>query len=140
MVSFSIMAVGMVLFLTLPEAILTAFNADSATVQDGAYAFRIICICFIPASISIVLINMLQAINKPFSSLIMSLCRQLIILIPAALILNWLFAQQGIWFCYPIAEIFALCMFVPTAIRSYKKQFAYKQAQYESGKIVAEQN
>jgi len=136
-VSFSIMAVGTVLFLTLPEFIMGVFTSDLDKIADGAYAFRVICICFIPASVSIVIINMLQSINKPFSSLLMSLCRQLIVLIPAAFILNWAFGQSGIWFCYPIAEILALIAFLPVARRNYKKQFEYKNMQYQKGLLKA---
>ncbi|MBO5327798.1 MAG: MATE family efflux transporter [Clostridia bacterium] len=139
-ISLCIMAFGTVLFLTLPNFIMSVFTSDAQIISDGAYAFRIICICFIPAAISIVTINMLQAINRPFSSLLMSLCRQIIILIPSAFILFFLFGQGGIWFCYPIAEVLAVCAFIPVAIIAYKKQFAYKQEQYEKGLIKAENN
>ena len=104
-------------------------------VESGAYAFRVISIAFIPAAFSILLINMLQSINSPISSLLMSLCRQLIFLIPSAFLFDHLWQTQGIWYCYPFAEIFALLAFAPFVVRAYRKQFAYKQSQYDQNLI-----
>ncbi len=104
---------------------------NEALVKDGAYAFRCISIAFVPAAFSILLINMLQSINCPISSLLMSLSRQLIFLIPSALLFNYLWKMQGIWFCYPFAEILAVLVYLPFAIRDYRKQFQYKAKQYQ---------
>lgn len=137
LVSLAIMAVGTALFLALPEQIMRILTSDAKTIEDGAYAFRVISIAFIPAAFSIVIINMLQSINRPFSSLMMSLCRQLIVLLPSAFVLNILWGQSGIWFCYPVAEILSVLVFVPVAVSAYKKQFLYKQKQYQSGQLNA---
>ena len=39
--------------------------------------------------------------------------------------------MQGIWFCYPFAEILAVLVYLPFAIRDYRKQFQYKAKQYQ---------
>ncbi len=147
-VALGVMAVGTLLFQLCPEALMSIFKSkipDDASpekiaeltaknelfVKEGAYAFRCISIAFVPAAFSILLINMLQSINCPISSLLMSLSRQLIFLIPSALLFNYLWKMQGIWFCYPFAEILAVLVYLPFAIRDYRKQFQYKAKQYQ---------
>lgn len=132
-VSLAIMVVGTVLFQVIPYHIMGILTSTEATIKDGAFAFRIISLSFIPAAFSIVLINMLQSINKPITSLLMSLCRQLIVLLPAAFLLDRLFGLEGIWFSYPIAEVLSVVIFIPFVIKDYRKQFERKQLQYEQG-------
>lgn len=146
LIALGVMGVGLVLFQAFPEALMSIFEsqipAEGQTMEEllaqnelfvksGAYAFRVISIAFIPAAFSILLINMLQSINSPISSLLMSLCRQLVFLIPSAFLFDYLWQTSGIWFCYPFAEICALLVFFPFARKAYHKQFAYKQAQYD---------
>ncbi len=145
-IALGVMVVGTLLFQLCPELLMSIFKSKKASegqtleefnaknalfVQEGAYAFRCISIAFIPAAFSILIINMLQSINCPISSLLMSLSRQLIFLIPSAILFNYLWQMKGIWFCYPFAEILALVVYLPFAIKDYKKQFAYKAKQYE---------
>ena len=132
-ISVSIMIVGTIVFQTIPEPIMGILTDSADLIADGAKAFRIISIAFIPAAFAIVIINMLQSINKPVVSLLMSLCRQLIFLIPSAFILYHFFGQNGIWFCYVIAEIANIFIFAPIAFVAQKKQFIRKQAQYDQG-------
>ena len=149
-IALGVMVVGTLLFQIFPEALMTIFKsnqvsegqtaeqlaeANAILVKEGAYAFRAISIAFIPAAFSILIINMLQSINCPISSLLMSLSRQLLFLIPSALLFNYLWQQQGIWFCYPFAEILSVLVYLPFAIRDYRKQFAYKEKQYEENKV-----
>ncbi len=150
MIALAVMVVGTLLFQIFPEALMSIFEsktlaegqtqeqldvANAQFVKDGAYAFRAISIAFIPAAFSILIINMLQSLNSPISSLLMSLSRQLIFLIPSAILFNYWWQLDGIWFCYPFAEIFALLLFLPFAIKVYKKQFAYKASQYASKEL-----
>ena len=141
-IALGVMVVGTLLFQIFPEALMSIFKSKTAPdgqnleaanallVKEGAYAFRAISIAFIPAAFSILIINMLQSINCPVSSLLMSLSRQLLFLIPSAILFNHLWRQMGIWFCYPFAEVLSVIVYLPFAIRDYKKQFAYKAKQY----------
>ena len=140
-IALGVMAVGTLLFQIFPESLMSIFKSNpvdgqnveasnALLVKDGAYAFRAISIAFIPAAFSILIINMLQSINCPVSSLLMSLSRQLLFLIPSAILFNYLWQQSGIWFCYPFAEILSVIVYLPFAIRDYKRQFAYKAKQY----------
>ena len=136
-IALGVMVVGTLLFQIFPDALMSIFKSASADeaknallVEEGAYAFRAISIAFIPAAFSILVINMLQSINCPVSSLLMSLSRQLLFLIPSAILFNYLWQQNGIWYCYPVAEVLSLVVYIPFAFRDYKRQFAYKARQY----------
>ena len=104
-----IMAAGMVLFMAIPNVLMGLFDktADGSIRAIGAPALRIISTHFILAAIGITLSTVFQAIGKGFYSLIMSLCRQLIVLIPVA----WLLSRAGLettWWAFPIAEAVSL--------------------------------
>ncbi len=104
-----IMAAGMALFMAIPNVLMGLFDktADGSIGAIGAPALRIISTHFILAAIGITLSTVFQAIGKGFYSLIMSLCRQLIVLIPAA----WLLSRAGLettWWAFPIAEVVSL--------------------------------
>lgn len=144
-IALGVMVVGTLLFQIFPSALMKIFESNQVSAgqsaeqlaetnailnSEGAYAFRAISIAFIPAAFSVLIINMLQSINCPVSSLLMSLSRQLIFLIPSAILFNYLWQQSGIWFCYPFAEILSVIVYLPFAIRDYRKQFAYKEKQY----------
>lgn len=149
-IALGVMAVGTLLFQLCPELLMSIFESKQVSVgqtpeqlaeqnaifvKEGAYAFRCISIAFIPAAFSVLLINMLQSINCPVSSLLMSLSRQLIFLIPSAILFNYLWQMNGIWFCYPFAEVLALIVYSPFALRDYRKQFKYKAEQYEKHQL-----
>ena len=104
-----IMAAGMVLFMAIPNVLMGLFDktTDGSICAIGAPALRIISTHFILAAIGITLSTVFQAIGKGFYSLIMSLCRQLIVLIPVA----WLLSRAGLettWWSFPIAEVVSL--------------------------------
>ncbi len=131
-IALGVMVAGTLLFQLCPDALMSIFKSNMPAegqtmeelaeqnivfVRDGAYAFRCISIAFIPAAFSILIINMLQSINCPVSSLLMSLSRQLLFLIPAALLFNYLWQLKGILFCYPVAEILSVAVYLPFAVR-----------------------
>ena len=106
-----IMAVGMAAFLLIPE-VLSLFEAEGASdlTAMGVVALRIISSHFILAAIGITLSTVFQAIGKGFYSLLMSLCRQLIVLLPAAWILSQLGGVNAVWWCFPVAEAVSLTL------------------------------
>ena len=129
----SIMLIGTILMWTIPDVLLSLFGSedsftdvDPATLMStGEYAFRIISLCFIPAAVGIILIAVFQAVGKGLRSMMMSFCRQLIILVPSALIISLTFGVKYAWFAFPIAEIgaliVALLLFVNLVRNDFKK-------------------
>ena len=105
-----LMLIGLALFELIPGTLLTLFNATDRMRKIGIPAFRIIAIHFLFAGFCIVSGSVFQAIGNPLHALINSVCRQLVVLLPAA----WLLAKTGklemVWFCFPIAEIFSFTL------------------------------
>ncbi len=112
--AIAIMGVGMVLFLLFPEALMSLFQsgeaaASSAMTQIGVVALRTICLHFILAAVGISLSTVFQAVGKGSYSLVMSLCRQLVVLLPAA----WLLAKislDAVWWSFLAAESVSLAV------------------------------
>lgn len=137
MIAVVIMVIGVLLFTLVPDKMLSLFKPDGNTAQEityfnnlltvGTTAFKIICVSFIPAAFCIIMINMLQAVGKGFVSMVSSLFRQLILLIPAALILSKVGGLDATWWCYPIGEIGCLAVFMPYAFALVKRLFDAKK-------------
>ena len=105
-----IMLVGFCIFQFLPDKLLSLFAASDAMLAIGIPAMRIICLHFLLAGVSIVLSSVFQALGNGVFSLIVSVCRQLFVLLPAA----WLLAQTGsvnnVWWAFLIAEVVSILM------------------------------
>lgn len=104
-VVMSIMAVGTLLLLFIPKEILHLFNATDNMMDIAIKALRIISLGFIISSVSIIYSGAFEALGKGVESLIVSLLRQLIILVPLSVILLKLFNLNGVWISFPISEI-----------------------------------
>lgn len=104
----AIMIVGVIIFEFMPRTLLAFFNASPEMVKIGTTALRIIAIHFILAGYSIVCSAVFQAVGKGTYSLLTSLIRQLIILLPTAYILSLFKNIDLIWLSFPIAEIVAV--------------------------------
>lgn len=106
------MIIGIIAFETVPDVLFSLFNASEHMLSLGVPALRIIAIHFIFAGFGIVCSAVFQAVSKGTYSLIISLIRQLIVLLPAAFLLSLLGNVNLVWFAFPIAEIVsALCAF-----------------------------
>lgn len=115
-----IMAAGLLVFQIFTHNLLSVFGQNSAM---GVHALRVISICFIPAAFGIIVSTMFQSIGHGFKSLLMTLLRQLVLLLPSAYILGKLFGLDTVWFCYPIAEIVCFVIFTPIGLRVIKNEF-----------------
>ncbi|MBE6940212.1 MAG: MATE family efflux transporter [Ruminococcaceae bacterium] len=123
-----IMILGMILFLTIPELLLKIFDATDTMLAVGAPALRIISISFSMAGACIALGSSFQALGKATYSMIVSLVRQLIFLVPLA----YLLARYGqvvgndhlVWWSYPLAEIASMFVTMFFFRRMYRKLIA----------------
>lgn len=119
-----IMAVGTVIFLSVPDLLMKMFNASDNMMNLGGTALRIICISFIPAALGIVFTAMFQATGHGLRSMCISLLRQIVVLVPAAYLLADV-TLNAVWFAFPIAEAFSLIMAVVFFVTLYKKKIKY---------------
>ena len=120
-----IMGVGMLLFLVIPQVLLSLFETNGASelTQLGVVALRIISCCFIFAAVGITLSTVFQAVGKGFYSLIMSFSRQLLVLLPSAWILSRVGGLNAIWWSFPIAECVSLLVCLAFFHRVDQKMF-----------------
>jgi Na+-driven multidrug efflux pump len=103
-VAVSIMLLGTVAFQIFARDILGFFSASGEMYRIGVPALKIISLAFLPAAFSIICSVNFQAMGHGMYSLLVSLARQLIGLIPLAFILSHLFGLSGIWWSFPAAE------------------------------------
>lgn len=101
------MFIGVILFETIPQTLLGFFNASPDMIKMGIPALRIIAIHFIFAGFSIVCSATFQAVGKGTYSLLTSLIRQLVVLLPCAYLLSLTGNLDLIWLSFPIAELFS---------------------------------
>ena len=103
----SIMFVGMLICLGFAGNLIGLFTKNSLTILDGAQAVRIICMGFVISAVSVTISGMLEALGRGVESLILSLLRYVVVIIPAAFVLGKLFGGAAVWHCFWIAETIA---------------------------------
>ena len=124
-VAVCIMAVGTAIFQLFPAKIISLFDHDGTITSGGAAAFRIISLSFIFAAASITNSVTFGALAHGVSSMIMSILRQLGVLLPAALILALTFHRvESVWWSFFIAEFAALAYSFITLRRIWKREIA----------------
>ncbi|NLK26922.1 MAG: MATE family efflux transporter [Clostridiales bacterium] len=103
-----IMLFGLAIFQIFPAQLLSLFNANKPMMEIGIPALRIISLHFVFAGFCIITVSAFQALGNGLFSLINSMTRQLIFLLPSAYLLAKLSGLTAIWFAFPIAEIASL--------------------------------
>lgn len=108
--SVSIMAVGVIIFQTIPRTLLGLFEASENMLAIGVPALRAISLSFVFAGFGIICSATFQALGNGVYSMLMSFARQIIVILPVAFIFAKLFGLDAVWFAYPIAEIVSVVM------------------------------
>ena len=115
-----IMALGCAAFNLIPGTLLGFFSPSEEMLSIGTVALRVISLSFLLAGFNIISGSVCQAIGNPVYLLISSICRQLVVLLPAA----WLLSRTGrlelVWFSFPIAEVVALVLSIAFFRRTMK--------------------
>ena len=119
-IAIGIMVVGTIVFNLFPEALLSLFSATVEMYRLGVPALRIISLCFVSAAISIGLGSSFQATGYGIGTMIVSISRQLLVLIPTAYIMAKLVGINGVWFSFIIAEAVGLAVSLILFIKVYK--------------------
>lgn len=103
----SIMLIGMIVCMAIPGSLISLFTDNPETITAGKTALRIISLGFVVSSISVTSSGALEGIGKGVQSLMISLCRYLLIIVPAAFLLSRLIGPTGVWHAFWIAEAVA---------------------------------
>ena len=105
-----IMLVGLAIVQLFAAPILGLFEASAEMLAIGVPALRIISLCFTFAGFNIVCSSTFQALGNGVLSMIMSIVRQLVVLLPAAYLLSLTGQVTTVWWAFPIAEIASLIL------------------------------
>lgn len=117
----SIMIIGLLIFQLFPEYLLRMFKASETMLAIGIPALRRISVSFLLAGFCIACSSVFQALGKAVYSMIISVARQLVVLLPVAYGLAQLGNVDLVWWAFPIAEMMSLVATVFFMMRIYKK-------------------
>lgn len=109
-IAFCIMLAGIAVMELLPKQLLEVFAASQEMIDIGVPAFRTIAISFVFAGICITAGSTFQALGHGFMSMMVSIVRQLIMLLPVAFLLSLTGNINMVWWAFPIAEIGSMGM------------------------------
>ena len=105
-----IMMAGVLVFQLIPDKLFLLFDASEHMLEMGVPALRIISIHFPIAGVCIICGTLFQALGNAVYSMINSICRQIVVLLPAAYLLAQLGNVNYVWWAFPIAELMSLLM------------------------------
>lgn len=108
--SVSIMAIGVVIFQSIPKTLLGLFEASDHMLAIGVPALRAISLSFVFAGFCIICSATFQALGNGVYSMLMSFARQIIVILPVAFIFAKTLGLNAVWYSYPIAEIVSVVM------------------------------
>lgn len=123
-IAVGIMVVGTIVFNLFPKALLSLFSATEEMYRLGVPALRIISLCFVSAAISIGLGSSFQATGYGIGTMIVSISRQLLVLIPTAYIMAKFVGINGVWFSFIIAEGVGLAVSLILFLKVYRTRIS----------------
>ena len=119
-VAFCLTFIGFVLFESIPQVLLGMFNASDDLLKIGIPALRIIGVHYLIAWFCIIAGTVFQALGKAIFSMVVSIMRQLVVLIPAAYLLAKFGGLHMVWWSFPIAEIMSFIVSTAFLIRIWR--------------------
>ena len=124
-IALFIMACGTLMFWIIPDKLVGMFSNDPTLIKNAVPAFKTISLCFMPAAVGIMFISLFQAVGRGVRAMIISITRQLVLILPVAFILSHYFELHAVWLAFPIAEagalVLAIILFVQLAKTDFKK-------------------
>lgn len=115
LLNICIMTAGMILCLTIPGKLMGAFAENPQTIQNGVIALHIICFGFILSAVSVTACGALEGLGKGIPSLLISLSRYVVLIIPLAFIFSRFFGAAGVWHAFwvteALSEVFAVIIY-----------------------------
>ena len=118
--AISIMLVGLVIFQIFPKELLLMFNASEHMLEVGVPALKIISLSFLFAGYCIIVSSVFQALGNGVYSLIVSVIRQLLGILPLAYIFANAFGLNAVWWSFPLAELLSVTFSTILFIRIYR--------------------
>ena len=119
--AFALMVIGLIIFQTIPDRLLKLFDASDDMLQIGVAALRTISYSYLLAGFCIICGTAFQALGRAGYSMVVSIARQLVVLLPAAYLLSLSGNVNYVWWAFPIAELMSLMMTVIFLLRINKQ-------------------
>ena len=119
--SIAIMLIGFLVMQILPGQLLLLFDASETMLSIGIPALRIISIHFVTAGFCIVMSTAFQALGYAWCSMLNSICRQVVVILPVAWLLSLTGRLELIWWSFPIAELVSALIQIAFLILVYRK-------------------
>lgn len=116
-----LMLLGVIIFQIFPAPLFALFDASETMLAIGIPALRIISLSFIFAGFCIVCGSLFQALGNGVYSMVVSIARQLLVLLPVAYLLSLSGKVEAVWWAFPIAEIVSLSLTVFFMFRINRK-------------------
>lgn len=120
-IAFGLLLFGFAGFELVPQVLLKMFDASEEMMEIGCRALRTIGFHFLIAWFCIIAGTVFQALGKAVYSMIVSIMRQLVVLVPAAYILARVGGLDAVWWSFPIAELMSLVVSACCLLSIYKK-------------------
>lgn len=120
-IALGLMLFGFACFELIPQVLLGMFDASEDMLDIGCHALRVIGVHLLISWFCIICGTIFQALGKAFYSMIVSIMRQLVVLIPAAYILAKIGGLDAVWWSFPIAETMSLIVSTCCLVSIYKK-------------------
>ncbi len=120
-IAFGLLLFGFAGFELVPQVLLKMFDASGEMMEIGCRALRVIGFHFLIAWFCIIAGTVFQALGKAVYSMIVSIMRQLVVLVPAAYILAELGGLDAVWWAFPIAELMSFAVSSICLANIYKK-------------------
>lgn len=121
MYAVAIMVVGFALMQMIPDKLLLLFDASETMISIGVPALRSISTSFLFAGFCIVCGSVFQALGNGVYSMVVSITRQLVVLLPVAYLLSKIGEINYVWLAFPVAEVFSLTLSAVFLVRIYRK-------------------
>ena len=122
MYAMIIMCVGCAIFELFPEKLLGLFNADEKMLQIGVPCLRLIAPSFIGAAFAITIGCVFQALGKAVYSMVVSLARQICVLLPVAYFFSLTGNINNVWLCFIVAEFISVALSAFYYARIYRNK------------------
>lgn len=118
-----LLILGTLLFRFKTDLVLSFFTMSDHLNIIATAALRTICLSFVPAAISISMGNVFQSFGQGFYSMMQSILRQIVFLVPIAYLLSRTGILANVWYAYPIAELIVCLIYIPLTITTFKRHF-----------------
>ena len=120
----AMMLIGLTIFQIFPDQLLLMFDASENMLEIGRVAMRVASLSYIFAGFCIACSGVFQALGNGVYSMIVSFCRQIVVLLPAAYLLSLTGRLDAVWWSIPIAELMSVAATSLLLLRIYRKTIA----------------